>query len=139
MPRNMHIFKQYCFNIEQPIVVAVTPLLTEEDLRERWLVFRDKLIEEQVKDISDFTRWNFYLFYVVEDKTKINRSLKYEVEHNTISSRKIIVNKDEWGDDVKSLIEHYVQFEIQPRNEEANVKPFMPNPKMKEKYESNED
>lgn len=139
MPRNMHIFKQYCFNIEQPIVVAVTPLLTEEDLRERWLVFRDKLIEEQVKDISDFTRWNFYLFYVVEDKTKINRALKYEVEHNTISSRKIIVNKDEWGDDVNSLIEHYIQFEIQPRNEEANVKPFMPNPKMKEKYESNED
>ena len=139
MPHNMQIFKQYCFNIEQPIVVAVTPLLTEEELRERWIVFRDKLIEEQVKDISDFTRWNFYLFYVVEDKTKINRALKYEVEHNTISSRKIIVNKDEWGDDVKSLIEHYVQFEIQPRNEEANVKPFMPNPKMKEKYESNED
>ena len=135
----MQIFKQYCFNIEQPIVVAVTPLLTEEELRERWIVFRDKLIEEQVKDISDFTRWNFYLFYVVEDKTKINRALKYEVEHNTISSRKIIVNKDEWGDDVNSLIEHYIQFEIQPRNEEANVKAFMPNPKMKEKYESNED
>lgn len=139
MPRNMRIFKLCCFNVEQPIVVAVTPLLTEEELRESWIAYRDMLIEEQVKDISDFTRWNFYLFYVVEDKTKINRSLKFEVEHNTISSRKIIVNKDELGDNVNSLVEHYVQFEILPRNEEAEVNPFTPNSLIKEKYESNED
>lgn len=93
MPHNMHIFKYNCFDIEQPIVVAVTPLLSEDELRENWITYRNMLMEEQVKDISDFTRWNFYLFYLVKDKTQINRSLKYEVEHNTISSRKIIVNE----------------------------------------------
>lgn len=135
----MQIFIHKCFDIEQPIVVAVTPLLTEDELREQWICYRDMLMGEQVKEISDFTRWNFYLFYVVEDKTKINRSLKYEVEHNTISSRKIIVNETEYGGDVSSLIAHYIQFEIQPRKEEAEVKTFMPKPELKKKFESHED
>ena len=81
----MQIFTHNCFDIEQPIVVAVTPLLTEDELRENWIKYRDLLMEKQVNEISDFMRWNFYIFYVVEDKTKINRSLKYEVEHNTIA------------------------------------------------------
>ena len=80
MLHNMQIFTHNCFDIEQPIVVAVTPLLTEDELRENWIKYRDLLMEKQVNEISDFMRWNFYLFYVVEDKTKINRSLKYEVE-----------------------------------------------------------
>ena len=135
----MQIFTHNCFDIEQPIVVAVTPLLTEDELREKWICYRDLLMEEQVNEISDFTRWNFYLFYVVEDKTRINRSLKYEVEHNTISSRKIIVNEKEYGGDVSLLISSYIQFEITPNNEEAEVKPFMQNTQLKEKYDSHED
>lgn len=135
----MQIFIHNCFNIEQPIVVAVTPLLTEDELHEKWISYRDLLMEEQVNEISDFTRWNFYLFYVVEDKTKINRSLKYEVEHNTISSRKIIVNEKEYGGDVSSLIAHYIQFEIQHRNEDAEAEPFIPKPEIKKIYDSHED
>lgn len=135
----MQIFTHKCFDIEQPIVVAVTPLLTEDELRENWIKYRDLLMEEQVNEISDFMRWNFYLFYVVEDKTKINRSLKYEVEHNTISSRKIIVNETEYGGNVNSLISSYIQFEIQHRNEDADAEPFIPKPEIKKRYDSHED
>lgn len=135
----MQIFTHNCFDIEQPIVVAVTPLLTEDELRENWIKYRDLLMEEQVNEISDFMRWNFYLFYVVEDKTKINRSLKYEVEHNTISSRKIIVNEIEYGGNVNSLISSYIQFKIQHRNEDAEAEPFIPKPEIKKRYDSHED
>ena len=139
MLHNMQIFTHNCFDIEQPIVVAVTPLLTEDELRENWIKYRDLLMEKQVNEISDFMRWNFYLFYVVGDKTKINRSLKYEVEHNTISSRKIIVNETEYGGNVNSLISSYIQFEIQHRNEDAEAEPFMPKPEIKKRYDSHED
>ena len=82
------------FEIGVNILVAVTECLSEETLRTQWRPLRNKLAEErQMEPMDDFERWNFYLFYVVEDKSEINRSLKYEIEHDTVSSRKIIVNR----------------------------------------------
>lgn len=102
------------FDVRSKILVCVTKCLTEDELRETWRNYRnDFAIEFQTDDIDEFERWNFYLFYVVDDKTAIDRSLKYEIEHDTISSRKIVVSKDELQDENgESLVMRYIKYDI---------------------------
>ena len=70
--------------------------------------------EYQTEFIDEFERWNFYLFYVVEDKNTIDRSLKHEIEHDTISSRKIIVSRKDITDDGGiHLVTSYIKFDIE--------------------------
>lgn len=137
MEITLDVCKTDCFGIGQDIVVAVTPVLTEEELSELWKDFRNLLIHDyQIVDIDEFTRWNFYLFYVVNDKNKINRSLKYEVEHNTISSRKIVVSADEANDGFNTLVEKYIKFTIGPDNKNDNgIGDYDCNPRLFKMYE----
>lgn len=102
------------FDVRSKILVCVTKCLTEDELRETWRNYRnDFAIEFQTDDIDEFERWNFYLFYVVDDKNAIDRSLKYEIEHDTISSRKIVVCKDELQDENgESLVMRYIKYDI---------------------------
>lgn len=134
---NITVVKLDTFNVGQEIVIAKTPVLTEKDLRDGWIDYRNQLIQEyQIEEKESFTRWNFYLFYVVNDKNKINRSLKYEVEHNTISSRKIVVNADEANDGFNTLIEKYIKFTIGPDNKNDNgTGDYDCNPRLFKMYE----
>lgn len=67
------------FNVKAQILVCVTKCLTEDELRKSWRIFRNEFSEDyQIDEIDEFERWNFYLFYVVEDKNAIDRNLKYE-------------------------------------------------------------
>lgn len=102
------------FDVRSKILVCVTKCLTEDELRETWRNYRnDFAIEFQTDDIDEFERWNFYLFYVVDNKNAIDRSLKYEIEHDTISSRKIVVSKDELEDENgESLVMRYIKYDI---------------------------
>lgn len=102
------------FDVRSKILVCVTKCLTEDELRETWRNYRnDFAIEFQTDDIDEFERWNFYLFYVVDNKNAIDRSLKYEIEHDTISSRKIVVSKDELQDENgESLVMRYIKYDI---------------------------
>jgi len=102
------------FDVRSKILVCVTKCLTEDELRETWRNYRnDFAIEFQTDDIDEFERWNFYLFYVVDNKNAIDRSLKYEIEHDTISSRKIVVSKDELQDENgESLVVRYIKYDI---------------------------
>lgn len=102
------------FNVKAQILVCVTNCLTEDELRKSWRIFRNEFSEDyQIDEIDEFERWNFYLFYVVEDKNAIDRNLKYEIEHDTISSRKIVVSKDELHDaDGESLVSRYIKYDI---------------------------
>lgn len=102
------------FDVRSKILVCVTKCLTEDELRETWRNYRnDFAIEFQTDDIDEFERWNFYLFYVVDNKNAIDRSLKYEIEHDTISSRKIVVSKDELQDkNGESLVMRYIKYDI---------------------------
>lgn len=107
------VCKKDTFNVGQEIIVAMTPILTSEELMGNWCEYRNYMIDEfQMGDISEFTRWNFYLFYVVEDKNKIDRNLKYKVEHDTISSRKIVVSAEEAKEGVQALIDKYIKFVV---------------------------
>lgn len=102
------------FDVRSKILVCVTKCLTEDELRETWRNYRnDFAVEFQTDDIDEFERWNFYLFYVVDNKNAIDRSLKYEIEHDTISSRKIVVSKEELQDDNgESLVMRYIKYDI---------------------------
>ena len=108
----MEVKKQDVFGINANVLVCVTDCMSEEELRVKWRKIRNSIAEKyQLEDIDDFERWNFYLFYVVNDKRKLNRSLKYEIEHDTISSRKIIVSKSEF-EDISMLISLFIKYEI---------------------------
>lgn len=140
MDVKIEVYQADCFNVGENIIIGITPLLTEDELKSQWKDFRNLFIHEyQVSDISEFTRWNFYLFYVVSDKNRINRSLKYEIEHNTISSRKILVNKDEVCDGPASLIAKYIKYEIVPGQNNARKPSFQKNTLLKNTYKQNED
>lgn len=139
MADKLTIYKCDCFDVRQDVVIAVTSLLTEDELRDKWIRYRDELIEEQDTDISDFTRWNFYLFYVVQDKKKISRSLKYEIEHNTISSRKIVVDNEELNGDPKSLISKYIKFVIESGKNNRRLPIYQRNDKLMEILKKDED
>lgn len=102
------------FDVHSKILVCVTKCLTEEELKETWRNYRnDFATEYQTNDIDEFERWNFYLFYVVDNKNDIDRNLKYEIEHDTISSRKIVVSKVELQDENgESLVARYIKYDI---------------------------
>lgn len=100
--------------------------MTEAVLRARWKEIRNELASKwQMRNLDDFERWNFYLFYVVENKSGINRSLKYEIEHDTVSSRKIIINCEEFGDDnYESLIASYIKYDIKKLDADEHKQNF---------------
>lgn len=128
------------FEIGVNILIAITECLSEETLRTQWRALRNKLAEErQMEVMDDFERWNFYLFYVVEDKREINRSLKYEIEHDTVSSRKIIVDRAEFVDgNYEALIASYIKYDIEGLVDEEHKMDFVIN-KSAQKLAKNED
>lgn len=141
MEITLNVSKNDCFEIGRDIVVAVTPVLTEEELCQHWKDFRNLLIHDyQVDDIDGFTRWNFYLFYVVVDKNVIDRSLKYKIEHDTISSRKIIVNERDTKEGVEKLIDLYIRYIIKPTKQmREEFAMYDRNAELLKIYQSNED
>lgn len=106
----------------------------------RWIDIRNELASEwQMRNLDDFERWNFYLFYVVEDKSKIDRSLKYKIEHDTVSSRKIIINREEFaGGNYDALIASYIKYDIGELVDEEHKLDFIIN-KSAQKLTKNED
>lgn len=137
---NMFVEEFDIFEIGVIILIAITECLSEETLRTQWRALRNKLAEErQMEAMDDFERWNFYLFYVVEDKREINRSLKYEIEHDTVSSRKIIVDRAEFVDgNYEALIASYIKYDIEELVDEEHKMDFVIN-KSAQKLAKNED
>lgn len=141
MEITLDVWKKDCFGIGREFVVAVTPVLTEKELRQYWKDFRNLLIHDyQIEDIDEFTRWNFYLLYVVPDKNMIDRSLKYKIEHDTISSRKIIVNESDIKEGADNLIDLYIRYIIKPTEQmKKGFAMYDSNPELLKIYQSNED
>ncbi len=63
---------------------------SEKILTETWEKIRNMIgVYFQSKLESEFDVWNIYLFYITTD---VSKELKHKIEHDTISSRKIVVN-----------------------------------------------
>lgn len=109
------------------------------DMEEEWIMIRDDIAMKYQRSLTDdFERWNFYLFYVVEDIESLRRNLKFKIEHNTLSSRKIIISaKEIEGNDIPEyLIHKYLCYTIETENA-VDGKPFVKDDKVVELIERN--
>ena len=70
----------------------------------------------------------------------IDRSLKYKIEHDTISSRKIIVNESDIKEGADNLIDLYIRYIIKPTEQmKKGFAMYDSNPELLKIYQSNED
>ncbi len=102
-------------------------------------MIRDDIAMKYQRSLTDdFERCNFYLFYVVEDIESLRRNLKFKIEHNTLSSTKIIISAKEMTGNVipEYLIHKYLCYTIRRENT-VYGKPFVKNDKVVELIERN--
>ena len=115
------------FGVGSNIDIFVTESIEVNILENEWKYLRDCIaLEYQRKLTDDFERWNFYIFYVVEDFAKLPKNLKFKIEHDTLSSRKIVISHRElFGKDIpKYLISKYLSYPISIR-EKSNIDAFI--------------
>ena len=86
-------YKEDIFDIGLPLHIFITNLLDEDRLRKTWMEYRSYIAcKYQTSIESEFEKWNFYIFYQVEDKSQIDVDLLHDIESNTVSSRKILIS-----------------------------------------------
>ena len=127
------------FGVGSTIDIFVTEPMSVADLEEEWIMIRDDIAMKYQRSLTDdFERWNFYLFYVIEDIESLPRNLKFKIEHNTLSSRKIIISaKEIEGNDIPEyLIHKYLCYTIETENA-VDGKPFVKDDKVVELIEQN--
>lgn len=98
-------------------------------MAESWRDIRNEVMMSwQEKITDDFSRWNFYVFYVVDDLDKLDGSLRYQIEHDTVSSRKILVdNRDhvKMADLYKTVVGKYINYDVtEGEEEDDDIHPF---------------
>lgn len=105
-------YKEDVFNINSKVEVFFTRLLDEETLAAKWRDIRNFVARNQMDLDDEFERWNFYLFYMVNNPI-VDLNLKYEIEHDTISSRKMVVDNMVINDNVcEELVKKYIKYSI---------------------------
>lgn len=74
-------------------------LQDESQLTCLWRDIRNFIaVNFQTRLEDDFSKWNLYLFFLVKGPVKIE--LKYQVENDTFSSRKVVVGEHETNDEL---------------------------------------
>ncbi len=72
------------------ILVAIIEFSDGKTLENQWKHFNSFISAELLSVKKDeFSKWNFYLFYLSKEA---NKELKYEIENNKFSSRKIVLD-----------------------------------------------
>ena len=74
------------------IPVILVQFKNAKDLENCWKELNSLVTAEYLIKLSDdFSKWNSYLFFVTEE---VSKSLKYEIENNKFSTRKIVVEME---------------------------------------------
>ena len=77
---------------------------SEVILRNNWIKIRNYIATKFQTHISDeFGKWNIYLFFILEQE--ISLELKYKIENDVFSSRKIIIEN---GDSFERIISNHI-------------------------------
>ena len=123
------MIKKDVFGFSHDLYIAITVPMAQEELAESWRDIRNEVMMSwQEKITDDFSRWNFYVFYVVDDLDKLDGSLRYQIEHDTVSSRKILVdNRDnvKMADLYKTVVGKYINYDVtEGEEEEEEIHPF---------------
>lgn len=123
------MIKKDVFGFSHDLYIAITAPMGQEELAESWRDIRNEVMMSwQEKITDDFSRWNFYVFYVVDDLDKLDGSLRYQIEHDTVSSRKILVdNRDnvKMADLYKTVVGKYINYDVtEGEDEDDEIHPF---------------
>lgn len=123
-------FKGIDFSLEEVEYEGTLPCFfivfkSEKKLAKNWMRISDLIaINYQTKLTDEFSIWNIYLFFIT--KKPIGNDLKYLIENDTYSSRKIVIEGEY---DIKEIIDKYIlnkDIEINPSIIAEND--FTPNP-----------
>ncbi len=100
------------------------------DLEKYWKEFNSFITAEYLTKLkNDFSKWNSYVFYLIENT--VEKPLKYEIENNKFSTRKIVIESiNQAVDDntIKSILsEHIINDNIEFNVESKNVESFSKN------------
>lgn len=127
------------FPIEELIFVelvfgGIIPLLiiqfnSLDALKKHWKDFNSHIAIEFNTSIKDeYSRWNFYIFYFSD--MEVPKSVKYEIENNKFSSRKIVIEncKSISDTEIENIIsEHITNDRIQIKLESKQISTFNKN------------
>ncbi|WP_035677600.1 ABC-three component system middle component 1 [Flavobacterium limnosediminis] len=73
------------------IIISFVQFNAQDSLKLEWKDFNNFITAKYISNIKDeYSKWNFYVFYLSSEV--ISKELKYEIENNKFSSRKIIVD-----------------------------------------------
>jgi putative protein kinase ArgK-like GTPase of G3E family len=82
-------------------------IASEEQLNELWIPIANVVALNYQRTLkNEFDQWNLYLFYLVPAVDNISVELRYKIENDTFSSRKIIA---EQGVSIDRLIESFIE------------------------------
>lgn len=99
------------FDIDSKVDVFITKPLSHRVLRVIWESIRNDIAEKQRFLTDEFERWNHYLFYLADEEAINDIPLKYKIEHDTISSRKIVISTSEFNEnDFEAVIRKYIRY-----------------------------
>jgi|WetSurMetagenome_2_1015567.scaffolds.fasta_scaffold340139_1 hypothetical protein len=127
------------FQIEELIVGelsfgGVVPIIfvrfiSIDALTKTWKDFNSYIAAEYMTLIKDeYSKWNFYIFYL--SKESVGKPLKYEIENNKFSSRKIVIENFNSisNEEISTLIsEHITNDNIQINAESKQISTFKKN------------
>lgn len=100
------------------------------DLEKYWKEFNSFITAEYlIKLKNDFSKWNSYVFYITE--STVEKPLKYEIENNKFSTRKIVIESIKHAIDnnmIKNILsEHIINDNIKFGVENQNIESFSKN------------
>lgn len=113
-------FEGFAFEYDEVKYNGVIPVFfirvncNEESFSKQWPRIVDFIgVYFQTSLQNEFAIWNLYLFFIVEKG--INDSLKYQIENNTFSSRKIIIESEMSNQNI--IKEHIINSDLLFGNE----------------------
>ncbi len=110
------------------ILITIVKFENIDTLKSHWKQFNSFISTELFSlKKNEFSRWNFYVFYL--SSVPIDRDLKYEIENNKFSSRKIAIEKCDDSINPETIVriikEHITNdniIEISPGNDASGIK-----------------
>ena len=111
----------HVFDMEPSVEVFITEPLGHDELAQEWENIRNRIAYRQSSIEDEFERWNHYLFYLVEEDVMNDINLKYKIEHDTLSSRKILISKSDYGDEdcFEAVVNKYIEYQFEAKEMEV--------------------
>lgn len=123
-------FEDFTFDYKTIDVGCSIPIFfvhveSHQKLEQKWMEIADFIaVDFQARLTEEYQIWNIYIFYIAN--SKLSKELKYKIENDTFSSRKIVVESDTDTDlIIRSHIQNYIH--VEPEDFQESDSNFIPN------------